>query len=1078
MFRPAAALAAPSLIVLLLSSAGAQIESARPAEGLRDKTPQVYALHGARVVSRAGEQTEAGVILIRDGLIERLGSQLEIPPDARHIDLSGKTVYPGFFDAWSEQSLGQQGTASGSWNPQVHPERKSADAYEQQDEALDKLRQQGITARLVAPAEGIIKGFSALVRTGGPEEDSPVIADDVALHIQLTPATRSRQQYPNSPMGAVALVRQTLYDAQWYRRSVQVAQGSPHVSAPPYDASLEALAPIVDATQLVIIDAPDHQYFMRADRLAREFGLQLIVRGAGDEYQRLDAIRETGRAILLPVAFPKPPDVTTSEGALGVTLEDLMHWDLAPSNPRQLAEAGVRFAWTTDGLKEVAEFLPAVRRAVQSGLDSNEALRALTETPARFLGVASTHGVIAAGYSADLVVCDGDLFDDGTKVVETWVRGKRYRHDAQQVPPLEGVWQLTVGQPLGGQLELLIRGRPSSWKGSLARNEQKVDLEKVRVEANRLTATLDAEVLDRSGTALLSVVVTVHPEQPRAHGHLRLPDGQVVPVHGNWSGSEPDEKSEDPEAEQDQEREDQDEGKEEEEEEDEQGEQGEQKADEDESEEQEEGEDPDGDDKEKREGTKGRAAGPPLAEVNFPLGAYGRAALPPQPARVAFEHATIWTCSDHGVLHDATLLVGDGKILAVGTDVDIPEDTERVDARGRHITPGIIDCHSHIATDGGINESTQAITAEVRIGDFVDATDMSIYRQLAGGVTMANVLHGSANPIGGQNQVIKFRWGALPDELKFDPAPAGIKFALGENVKQSNWGDSFSRRYPQTRMGVPELIRDAFLAAREYGQRWEEWEKTHQGMPPRRDLELEALLEVLQGKRWVHCHSYRQDEILALLRVLEEFDVQVGTLQHILEGYKVADELRDHGAMASSFTDWWAYKIEVYDAIPYNGALMHHKGIVVSFNSDDAELGRHLNHEAAKAVKYGGVEPEEALKFVTLHPARQLRVDAYVGSLEPEKHADFVVWSGPPLSTLSRCEQTWVDGRKFFDRQHEKEIRQRDEQLRWKLVQKVLGSGEPVEKPEEREARERDLWPRHDEFCPLHNHGEPWSHVD
>jgi imidazolonepropionase-like amidohydrolase len=398
----------------------------------------------------------------------------------------------------------------------------------------------------------------------------------------------------------------------------------------------------------------------------------------------------------------------------------------------------------------------------------------------------------------------------------------------------------------------------------------------------------------------------------------------------------------------------------------------------------------------------------------------------------------------------------------------VPEGAVVIDMAGKAITPGIIDCHSHMATDGGVNESAQAITAEVRIGDFIDADDITIYRQLAGGVTSSNILHGSANPIGGQNQVIKLRWGAAPEAMKFADAPPGIKFALGENVKQSNW-ERPTNRYPQSRMGVEQIIRDAFAAARDYAAAWERWNLSHDGLPPRRDLELEALAQVLQGKRWIHCHSYRQDEILALIRVCDDFKITIGSLQHILEGYKVADAMARHGATGSSFSDWWAYKIEVIDAIPYNGALMHRAGIVVSFNSDDQELGRHLNHEAGKAVKYGGVPREEALKFVTLNPAKQLRIDRWVGSLETGKHADFVLWSADPLSPRSRAEQAWIDGRKYFDRDEDAALRAEQAKIRAALIRKVIDSGQAMQRADERQPEEWELWPRHDEFC---MHGE------
>jgi N-acetylglucosamine-6-phosphate deacetylase len=475
------------------------------------------------------------------------------------------------------------------------------------------------------------------------------------------------------------------------------------------------------------------------------------------------------------------------------------------------------------------------------------------------------------------------------------------------------------------------------------------------------------------------------------------------------------------------------------------------------------------------EGRRGPTSKPVIKEalfkVNYPLGEYGREKLPEQPTVIHFINATVWTCGPQGVLENAHVTVKNGKIESVQTGVWPPGSYDKgtviIDCKGRHITPGVIDCHSHIATDGGINESGQAVTAEVRIGDFIDPGDINIYRQLGGGVTSSNILHGSANPIGGQNQVIKLRWGALPEEMKFTNAPPGVKFALGENVKQSNWDIPADRRsrYPQTRMGVEQIYRDEFRAAQDYKRKWDEWNGSHKGIPPRRDLELDAVVEILDGKRWIHCHSYRQDEILMLMRVCDDFGVRIGTFQHILEGYKVADEMARHAVMGSTFSDWWAYKFEVYDAIPYNGALMRQAGVVVSYNSDDAELARRLNLEAAKAVKYGGVPPEEALKFVTLNPAKQLRIDKWVGSIEPGKDADLAIWSTSPLSNYTRCEQTWIDGRKFFDREEDAKMREQNQRMRVALVQRVLQSGEAPAGEDENQDRQHVLWPNEDTFC-------------
>jgi imidazolonepropionase-like amidohydrolase len=379
-----------------------------------------------------------------------------------------------------------------------------------------------------------------------------------------------------------------------------------------------------------------------------------------------------------------------------------------------------------------------------------------------------------------------------------------------------------------------------------------------------------------------------------------------------------------------------------------------------------------------------------------------------------------------------------GKIVNVGRHLQAPPDAVIVDGAGKHISPGLIDCHSHTGVAGSVNEAGSAITAEVRIGDALDPDDISIYRELAGGLTIANVLHGSANPIGGQCQPVKLRWGSLPEEMKFDGAAPDIKFALGENVKQSNWGDRYTTRYPQTREGVEQMIRDEFRTALDYQRAWKDYGSGKLKMPPRRDLRTEAIVEILEGKRIVHCHSYRQDEIEMLMRVGDEFGFKVGTFQHVLEGYKVADQMAAHGAGGSTFSDWWAYKFEVYDAIPYNGALMHDAGVVVSFNSDSDELARRLNTEAAKAVKYGGLSQEEALKFVTINPAKQLHAEKRVGSLEAGKDADFAVWSGNPLSTYSICEQTWIDGRKYFDREEDRKMNDEVTLERGTLIQKVL----------------------------------------
>ncbi len=388
------------------------------------------------------------------------------------------------------------------------------------------------------------------------------------------------------------------------------------------------------------------------------------------------------------------------------------------------------------------------------------------------------------------------------------------------------------------------------------------------------------------------------------------------------------------------------------------------------------------------------------------------------------QNATIWTMAKGKIT--GSVVVKDGKIDQVGEKVMVPQGAKIIDAGGQHLIPGIIDAHSHIAAEA-INEGSVSVSSMVGIGDVINAEDIAIYRALAGGVTTANILHGSANSIGGQTNIIKMRWGKDAQAVLFEGAMPGIKFALGENPKRAgnsaqNVGGAGARplRYPATRMGVEDVIRQAFIDASEYRKTWQDYRarlaKGERIAEPKRDLKLDPLVEVLEGKRHVHAHCYRADEILMLLRVADEFGFKIRTLQHVLEGYKVAKEIAAHGAGASTFSDWWSYKVEAFDAIPYNAAIMHKKGVLVSLNSDSAELMRHLNTEAAKVVKYGGVTEEEALAMVTINPAKQLGIDTRVGSIEVGKDADLVLYDKNPLSNYAKVQRVWIDGSPYFDR--------------------------------------------------------------
>ena len=439
------------------------------------------------------------------------------------------------------------------------------------------------------------------------------------------------------------------------------------------------------------------------------------------------------------------------------------------------------------------------------------------------------------------------------------------------------------------------------------------------------------------------------------------------------------------------------------------------------------------------------------------------------PATFAQEHATLIKNATvltvtRGTIENGDVLIRNGKIAAVGKNLKAPAGATVIDATGMYLLPGIIDCHSHIAVDGGVNEGSIAVSSMVGIEDVIDPEDIDIYRDLAGGVTTANVLHGSANPIGGLNAVIKLRWGQDARGLLFEGAKPGIKFALGENPKRSNFTPppGVPQRYPATRMGVMDVIREAFIDAREYRQKWQDYQKRVAAgeknlLAPRRDLKLEPLVEILEGKRLVHAHCYRADEILQLIRLAEEFGFKITTFQHVLEGYKVAKEIAAHGAGASTFSDWWAYKVEAYDAIPYNAALMTQKGVVVSINSDSAEEARHLNQEAGKTVKFGGLSETEALKLVTLNPARQLQIADRVGSIEVGKDADLVLYDKHPLSVYSVPQKVLIDGQVYFDRQQDIARRAEIEKEKKALAEKDKKKDEKKEekKPEEKKPEDK-----------------------
>jgi imidazolonepropionase-like amidohydrolase len=437
---------------------------------------------------------------------------------------------------------------------------------------------------------------------------------------------------------------------------------------------------------------------------------------------------------------------------------------------------------------------------------------------------------------------------------------------------------------------------------------------------------------------------------------------------------------------------------------------------------------------------------PMVVPVSFPNIGYGYSQQPQQES-ILFKNATVWTSEDIGILENTDVLVKDGKIAKIGTDLK-PGGAKVVDATGKHLTAGIIDEHTHIAALS-INESGQNSSAEVKMEDVVDPKHIGIYRDLAGGVTSAQLLHGSANPIGGRSAILKLKWGASADGMIYNNSPKFIKFALGENVKQSNW-NSYNR-FPQTRMGVEQTFINYFQRAKEYDI------KKKSGKPYRIDEEMETLAEIIKGERFISCHSYVQSEINMLMKVAEKFDFKVNTFTHILEGYKVADKMAQHGVGASTFSDWWAYKYEVNDAIPYNAAIMHSQGVTVAINSDDAEMSRRLNQEAAKTVKYGGMTELEAWKMVTINPAKLLHIDDRVGSIKEGKDADLALWNNNPLSVYAKVEKTIIDGAVYFDLEVDKRQREaikKEKALLINLMLKEKDKGSPTQEPKKKNQEE------------------------
>jgi imidazolonepropionase-like amidohydrolase len=800
-------------------------------------------------------------------------------------------------------------------------------------------------------------------------------------------------------MGSIALLRQSFLDAQWYKQ--RPAEEGVNISLQAWNDN-QGLPQIFDAS--------DKWNCLRADKIGDEFGVQYILKGGGNEYQRINDMKASKASFIVTLNFPQAQDVEDPNEARFVSLNDMKHWEMAPANAAAFEKAGINFCLTTSDLRQPSQFWTNLRKAMEYGLSETKALEALTKTPATLLGVYDKVGSIEEGKIANFIITSGPLFSEKSVILQNWIQGEKYAVKDELWTNIAGTYKLTVHAPAGEENYIL------DVKSNSSANLVGKD-------------TLNARFTYDGKSVKLSYAPMVR--RQRGGGGGGFPGGggfgpggfaggaqaNQLPATATrlsgynngsaWNGT---------------------------------------------------GTDSLGNSFTWTAVLEKAAEVKPDSVVKKPVVSVGKVLYPflpfgfeegsqPGQETILIKNATVWTNEKEGVLKNTDVLLKNGKIAAVGKNLT-EANAKVIDGTGKHVAPGIIDEHSHIAASS-INEGAQVVTSEVRITDNLNPDDINIYRQLSGGVTSSHILHGSANVIGGQTQLIKLRWGGNDEDLKFKNWDGQIKFALGENVKRSA-STQGNTRYPDTRMGVEQVLIDAFVRAKDYKKAWDEYnaekdklvkaKKPITGLiMPRRDLELDALVEILDRKRFITCHSYVQSEITGLIDVADKAGFKVNTFTHILEGYKVADKMLKHGSNASTFSDWWAYKMEVEDAIPYNAAIMHKVGLNVAINSDDAEMARRLNQEAAKTMKYGDLTEEEAFKMVTLNPAKMLHVDDRVGSLKVGKDADVVVWSDNPLSIYAKSLYTIVDGVIYFDREKDEQMQKWVDVERTRLIKKMNG---------------------------------------
>lgn len=952
-----------------------------PDNGVKESSPAFYALTKATVKVAPGKTLHNATVLIKDNKIISVGPIVIIPKEAVVIDCSKKVILPAFIDLNSDNGIAKAKPKTNNsrypqinslkngpyyWNECIHPEINASELYHSDEKHLKELASRGFGFFMTHQRDGVARGSAALISMSRKRTD---LSNNINASCYSFSKGSSRQTYPSSQMGSIALLRQSFYDADYYARNKEAE-----------NLTLDALNQ--QRLGSLFFETQDKFEILRADKIAREFGFQFNFFGSGNEYEIVHLLKDKGYNIILPINYPAAYDVKDPYVSRQIPLSELKHWEMAPQNAAILNRNGINICITSHGTKNSKEFWSNLRKTISFGLDEEDALSALTVNPSKLIGIDSILGTLEKGKLASFMIYDKNPLEEDATLLEAWNQGERTVLNTLPNHDIRGKYNLNVE---GNKWKLEISGEEAKPKGKLTYSYKDINgLEKdstinVYVELEENDITLQFVIDNGSIAGNISLKGKVSSKFGVFEGEGLFPDGTWV----KWTGVKhgkvnvKDKKKEDVPAD-------------------------------------------------------------TLNRTWLPNMAYGFESLPDSSA-IVIKNARIWTNEAEGIIDNGTVVIENGKIVYVGEGSGrTPAGARVIDAKGKSVTSGIIDEHSHIAISRGVNEGGQSVSAEVSIGDVVNPDDINIYRQLSGGVTASQLLHGSANPIGGQSALVKLKWGHSPDEMLIDHAPGFIKFALGENVKQTNWGDHNVIRFPQTRMGVEQVYYDAFIRAKKYEQSWKKYNADTTLSKPRVDLELEVLGEILRSERFVTCHSYIQSEINMLMHVADSMGFKINTFTHILEGYKLADKMAEHGAGGSTFSDWWAYKYEVNDAIPYNAKLMHDQGVVVAVNSDDAEMGRRLNQEAAKAVKYGGMSEEDAWKMVTLNPAKLLHLDNRMGSIKVGKDADVVIWTDNPLSINAKVRYTIVDGEILFDEEHDREMRKTNQAEKARIITKML----------------------------------------